>query len=123
MHVLWTCPKLNQYWLKIFDIISDIAFQRVPLNPALALLSLGIDHVPPKIQDTIVRLLLAARLTIARQWKDNNPPTIAQIIDLTQLHSTYEQMVASSSGRLQDALNRWAPWSSWYTKAEMTFPP
>lgn len=115
MDVSQTPPIL----LKIFDIISDIALQRVPLNPALAILSLGIDYFPPTLQHSIVHLLLATRLTITRHWKDKNPPTVAQAIDLTQLHYTYERMVASSSGRLQNTLKHWAPWISWYTNAEL----
>lgn len=43
LHILWTSPILSSYWTAVFTIISDITHQQVPLNPALAILSLGIE--------------------------------------------------------------------------------
>lgn len=69
---------------------------QVPLDPALALLSLGIDNFPASLRSTITHLLLAARLSIKRKWKDSRPPSVIEVIDLTNPHNTYERMLASS---------------------------
>lgn len=98
LHFLWSCPKLFSYWSDAFSIISIITQLTTLPNPALAILSLGIDGYPLKLQHTIIHILLAARVTIKRHWKNHTPPTIAEVIDLTHLHSTYEEMMASCSG-------------------------
>lgn len=114
LHVLWYCPNILQYWLEIFNIISDITQTKTPPNPALAILSIGIEEYPPELQNTIINILLAARLTITRHWKDHTSPIIAEVIDLTNLHCTYEQMMMSCSGQIQTSDTQWSPWTTWY---------
>lgn len=114
IHILWSCPKLITYWTKIFNIISDLTQTQVPLDPALALLSLGIYKFPPNLRSTITHLLLAARLSITRKWKDYSPLTASDAIDLTNLHNTYERILASSLGSLHTYTKHWAPWNFWY---------
>ena len=112
LNILWSCLKLTTYWAKMFTIISDLT--QVTPDPALALLSLGIDKFPANLWRSITLLFLAARLSITRKWKDSNPPSPNDAIDLTKLHNMYEKILASSLGSLHTYTIHWAPWNLWY---------
>lgn len=87
------------------------------MDPGLALLSLGIDALLYETQHTIIHIFLAARLSITRKWKTPFPPILTEVLDLTQVHCSYEQMMASCSGRLHCSLLKWSPWNSWFLKS------
>ena len=113
-HILWSCPKLTVYWAGIFNIISDLTQTRVAPDPALAILSLGIDRFSFNLRRTITHLLLAARLSITRKWKDPDPPSPDDAIDLLDLHNSYERILASSLGSLHKYSIQWDLWNVWF---------
>ena len=102
----------------MFDVISAITGSRIAPDPALAILSLGIELIPPALRHVVLNLLMAARLSITRKWKDDLPPTITEVIDLTNLHCSHEQLLASSLGRLAKVTALWTPWSVWFTNSK-----
>ena len=118
LHILWNCPKLRLYWDNVFHVVSEVVHARTERDPALALLSLGIELLRKDKQHVVVNLLLAARLSITRKWKHLIPPTIAEVIDLTNLHYTHKRLLASSLGRLNLATDMWSPWSNWFASSE-----
>lgn len=120
LHILWKCPKLKNYWEKVFQIISELTQSQISPNPALALLPLEADLVPSDMGHSVLNILLAARLLITRKWKSDIPPSITEVVDLTNLHCTYERMLASSLGCLCTYLDLWSLWLSWLSNTEWT---
>lgn len=56
-HIVWSCKYIQSFWLQVFSLMSQLMYQIVPLNPALAILHLGIKEVPPAHRHLIIQLL------------------------------------------------------------------
>lgn len=102
LHVLWDCPALSTYWNAIFNIISEITQQQVPMTPGIAILSLGIDSLPPTYNYPHTP---SSKITNhVKVEKKTLPPSLTEVIDLTHLYCSYNQMMATCLGRLQISL-------------------
>lgn len=114
-HISWACLCIKKFWSRIFLIIVQITGIQVVPSPGLALLSLDIELFPPHLRTMVTHILLAARLTIVRHWKDNNPPTILETLQTTNRHSIYEKQFAYSIGTHERTNKLWSYWQKWYT--------
>lgn len=79
-HILWECPKVRMIWNKVFDMLAQIIKQQLHITSGLAILSLGIDSLPKNTRMIVSHVLLSTRLVITRHWKDQEPPTMKEII-------------------------------------------
>lgn len=64
---------------------------------------------------TITYILLAARLCITRKFKSTSPPTLLEVLELTQIHYKFKHIMAASMGKLTQIDEMWKPWCSWKT--------
>lgn len=96
--MLWACKKLANFWISIFDIISDITSIHTQVSLSLALLNLGIDTVPHHTGTVVINILLGARLMIMRHWRSPLYPSLSEVITTVHLHYTYESMFAFANG-------------------------
>lgn len=94
LHTFWDCPKLTQYWSSIFQLLSEVTHLTIRGRPSLALLSLDIEQYPNPMRIIITHILLAARLSISRKWKDPDPPTLKDVVHTTHVHFTHETTLA-----------------------------
>ena len=83
LHTLWDCPKLTPHWRLVFQLLFDVTKVTIDRQPSLALLSLNVDHFPNPSRIIIIHILLAARLSITRKWKDPDPPNLHDVIHTT----------------------------------------
>ena len=113
-HTLWSCPSLNQLWVRIFNLISQFAGARIIPSAGAALLSLGLESVPFSSRTIITHLLLSTRLSIARHWRDADPPSMSEVVETTNTHVSYELMFAASQGRMVNMERKWFRWNRWY---------
>lgn len=88
-HIMWKCEHIQQYWVEIFRVLSDVSAQDITLTPDLALLNLNIDAQPHHVWQVMIHILLAARLSITRLWKTDKVPSIEQTLELVHLHCSY----------------------------------
>lgn len=79
LHVFWSCPSLRQFWGNILNLISTLIQSSCPKGPEFALLLIGIDTIPPPQWIVACNILHAARLTIARNWKSTDIPSLEEI--------------------------------------------
>lgn len=114
LHMLWGCPKLGSYWTDVYSLISRTLRIPTPLTPALAICSLGIEAIPHHLRTVLLHILLAARLTILRHWKDHTPPTIAETLNTIHTHASYELMFSYVIDKHHQIAKLWAPWTSRY---------
>lgn len=61
----------------------------------------------------VSHLLIAARLTIVRHWKDVNPPPIVETLQLIKKHNAYETQFAQSVGIHKKVSEIWNIWLTW----------
>ena len=78
-HIFWTCPKIQQYWTEVLDLIGLVALITVPITMEVCLLGLIETLVPTVAGRTLIGLLLFyARKNIAMNWKKPTMPSLAQ---------------------------------------------
>lgn len=80
----------------------------------MSVLSKGIDYIPAASRVKITYILLSARLSIMRHWKDLKPPSVKEVVETTNIHSTFELMFAAAQGNYQVMRSRWNQWAEWY---------
>lgn len=77
---LWSCPDINKYWSRIFDLIEQVLGNHVLPSPGMALLSLDIDSIIPAMRSIVSHIFLDIRLNIVRHWKDYTPPNLTETL-------------------------------------------
>jgi len=94
-HCMWEiCTKVNCFWFKILNIISQIISKAIPLDPKLCIL-----HVCPlnfKITKherlLLILCLLEAKCVIASTWKKEERPGVSQWIKGMTSHLALEKI-------------------------------
>lgn len=116
LHVLWSCPRIKRYWTLVFQTIEQITGFKATYCPGMALLSLEIVLIPAPLRNIVSHLLITARLTIVRHWKEVDPPPIAETLRIINTHSAYETQFARSCGNHKQVSILLSTWLTWYSK-------
>lgn len=80
LHMWWSCPLLSNFWSQIADLIIELTGYHISLSPELAILDINLVDIPLCFRTIIHHILLAARISIARIWKQPTAPSISEII-------------------------------------------
>ncbi len=74
--MLWECPKLFDYWTKIFKTLKDAFDIDIDTNPLLAIFGLAVDvNLSVTVQKALAFATLQARRLILLKWKHVSPPS------------------------------------------------
>lgn len=78
-HIMWACPKLQEYWDGVKRIIEQILDIKIKLDPKLFILGIPSGLQMGKKKTYLLRtLLLIAKKTITVLWLQPQPPNIKQ---------------------------------------------
>lgn len=110
LHVMWDCPVLSKFWDEIFTKINQITSSMLHKSPDMALLSLGIETIPKRERNLVTHILLAARLTITRNWKQPLAPIADDVYSLVDLHKKLERISAIKLNRIPQYEISWQLW-------------
>uniref|UniRef100_A0A3Q3G8L9 Reverse transcriptase domain-containing protein n=1 Tax=Kryptolebias marmoratus TaxID=37003 RepID=A0A3Q3G8L9_KRYMA len=76
-HCLWSCPKIQLYWVSILAEIRRIIKTNIDLDPVSLLLGLPNKHIQNQNMSKLYNVLtFCARKNILLQWISNKSPTI-----------------------------------------------
>lgn len=112
LHIFWNCTTIKPFWQKIQSLIRKVTSSDCTINPALALLSLGIENYPPLRRKVVTHILFAARIAIAKEWRSTSPPKIAEVISRVNAQYTMEKILAYTERRTPSFHKHWETWSS-----------
>lgn len=110
LHIMWECPVIQQFWDDVFLKIRQITSLNLHKSPDMALLSLGIEKIPKQTRNLVTHILLAARLTITRKWKQSSTPDALEVFSLVDLHKRYERISAIKLNRIPQFDMSWKLW-------------
>lgn len=113
LHIFWSCPVLQPFWAAVLALITSLTGRRCPEAPWLALLLVSIDDFSPH-RLLISNILHAARLVIARQWKETAPPTMSEAREVVSNVFLHEQTLAWYRGSTTSFNKAWAPWRAMF---------
>lgn len=77
LHCCWSCPKLQDVWIKISDEVYKMTNFCLQLCPEVFLLNIWPDNVPRTLGQTLSTILTLAKLELASKWNDSSIPSLA----------------------------------------------
>lgn len=84
------------------------------MNPALALLNLGIEQFPTQCQGIVANILLAAKLILNRYWKWDLAPNLPEAGNIIQQHYLHEKSMIPHLSSFHAFEYIWGSRASWY---------
>lgn len=108
-HTLWLCPKLFEYWSKVFDILSNVLEQTIDPSPLTALF--GVLPFTMSISlykaEFIAFITLVARRLILLRWKSPNAPSFSSLIKDILYFMKIEKIRSSMKGSTRKFTKTW----------------
>lgn len=68
-HTWWSCPRIQGFWNKVFQMKRKVTGYPIPQTPQIALLNRQVEHTPKHIPSLLFYMLLGAKSMIAWAWK------------------------------------------------------
>lgn len=111
LHVWWLCSLIPFFWSEVSDIIVELTNYSLTLSPDLEILDISLDNIPYHFRTIIHLVLLAARTTIAKHWKQPVTTPLAELIRRINFscHSELTLTPLNPSSPYKDDL--WSYWS------------
>lgn len=110
-HILWDCPKIQDYWQRISEIMSEVVGLGVRKETRWHILGVTGDITWPKQCKTWLALAsVIAKRNIARLWGANAAPTMKDWEKDLDRCQRAEQVVYQSRGCPQKWEKIWTAW-------------
>lgn len=111
LHMFWSCPTLQQYWTRIFTILSHTLQTPLQPEPLIALFGITSNAVQlSKVKsDFLAFLVLLAKRRILLCWKSPLPPSYEGWIKDVLHFSKLEKIKFSIRGSLTNFFKIWQP--------------
>ena len=110
MHMFWSCPKLIDFWSKIFDTLHKAYDVGADPHPLTALF--GIPHTnafSSEAQHCMAFCTLLARRLILLNWKHTLPPSHSRWVKEVLFNLKLERLRFSLKGSLRKFDKTWDP--------------
>lgn len=111
-HIWWECPSITIFWTDVSNLIKDVTNVSITLTSRMALFGLGLSNWHPKFHPIITHILIAARLSIARFWKQASAPTLNHTTNILNDHLSMELLFAKSQMKVNKFYDHWQYWPS-----------
>ena len=77
-HMWWTCPKVKDFWEKIYNELKKVMKVTFSKKPEAFLLSMTNEEIPSQDRVFFMYATTAARILLARTWKGEEIPTVEE---------------------------------------------
>lgn len=109
VHVLWSCDKVQQYWINIHDNLCEITEIQMPFIPRLFIL--GDDSVLVRedkhIKSFVQTSIMIGRQILIRGWKTEGVPSLQEwAVEMARV-AAFEKMSYKQLGRLDLYEAKW----------------
>lgn len=115
-HCLWNCSKLQHFWKKIVQTISEVVKFKIPFNAKICVLGIyPKDFTISSWQKVLVDFgLLQARRMIALYWRKTDiPPKEVWMREMVTC-ITLEKLTYITRGRIKDFEDLWKPFLEFF---------
>ena len=110
-HLFWTCPKLENYWREIFNMLSRICGTEI--TPSFHTAIFGIIppdcSVTPPQSNAVAFASLMARRLILLNWKSKKPPSFSQWLKEVLSFIPLEKLRYKVKGASKNFVLAWTP--------------
>ena len=109
VHMLWGCPKVQEYWTAIHGRLERVTGLQIPFSPSLFILGdpATLRNVAPPLAEWIQTAIMSGRRLLVKEWKAPSAPAPA-IWDASmgQL-AAYERLSYRLLDRMDDYDLKW----------------
>lgn len=113
MHIWWSCPTVQTFWGKIFEIASRMFELKLQPDPVIALLNLKPDCLTHNQFKLFTQLLTAAKQTIAKAWRSANLE-IPETKHRLNTFMSHAKMLAIERDQIPIFEKTWNPWIKYH---------
>ena len=107
-HMIWSCPKIITFWLKVRKELKKVFDLNIYLNPMNIILGI-VSNYEVRYRYIIRIAQYAARLSILQKWLDEDPPDIKLWYEKLMSILPMERLSYVLRGTLADFVNDWSP--------------
>lgn len=110
-HLLWQCPKIQQFWTQVVKFLHDTMGSPIMLQPKQCLLGTFPDPELNKFTKIFLHeSLFSARKVIARVWMRPTPPEFSQWVIEVNNVLPYKKLIYSHRGCPTKYEKIWERW-------------
>ena len=109
IHMLWACPKIQDYWTAIHERLERVAGLRIPFSPSLFILGdpATLKNVAPPLAEWIQTAIMSGRRLLAKEWKAPSAPAPALWEASMGQLAAYERLSYRLLDRMDDYDAKW----------------
>lgn len=120
-HMYWTCPTLNEFWISVFQTISEVLHHQIETNPFTAIFGIAPNLGLPKVKLKVLAFTsLLARRAILLNWKDPAPPSHSHWIRDIMSCMNLEKIRYTTQGSENKFDKIWHPFLTFFEKPTAT---
>ncbi|XP_041444380.1 uncharacterized protein LOC121402175 [Xenopus laevis] len=111
LHVLWVCPKVQNFWSRVVQCLSDYLDLPQVISPEACILGVVDDLVPQKYTRILYRtLLFYARKAIIQHWLQPVPPSFDHWVNLVNRMLPMIKITYEARGMPDKFVKIWEKW-------------
>ncbi|OCT55848.1 hypothetical protein XELAEV_18007748mg [Xenopus laevis] len=118
-HVFWECPKIQDMWKEVENILKRLPVNLSHIPPHMALLHLKVIDLPPRERFIHNHVYVSTRILLAENWKLNYIPKIEEIIKRVEFNLSAEKAWATKIGSLDSFMAKIRMWSLVYPETKL----
>ena len=110
VHMLWGCPKIQDFWSVIHGRLERITGLKIPFSPRLFILGdpSMLKKVSPHLADWIQTVIMSGRRLLVKDWKAPCAPAPSLWDSSLGQLSAYERLSYRLLNRVDDYESKWA---------------
>ena len=122
-HMFWKCPNIRNYWISVFQLLSEVLGKPLDPDPIMAIFGVNSDNVKLSKKQCMVlgAVTLLARRLILLNWKQKNPPSCSALIRDVMHHLQLEKIRFSLKSRTDHFYAVW-PFINYFNKTAIIEP-
>lgn len=110
VHVLWECPKIQEFWSSIHKVIEKIVGQTIPFCSRLYILGdpSMLRHLPSPLAQWTQTTIMMGRKLLVREWRGPSVPSFALWHSSLAQLAALERLSYRLLNRVDDFNNKWS---------------
>lgn len=110
-HTWWTCPHIQSFWNKVFQMIRKVIGYPIPQTPQFVLLNRWAEKTPRHVQTLLFYILLRAKITLTCTCKQPRVSFLAAKRKISWI-MMQEKLVSIFQDRVRRFKLVWEPWAN-----------
>lgn len=119
IHLVWSCPKAQDFWAGIHENIKLVVGQDIPFLPSLYVLGdpSSLTNIPKALASWVHTAIMLGRKIIVKEWKSDSLPLSSFWFTQLSTVAAYEELSYKLLNRLDLYHSKWGNYIDLVTKS------